>query len=38
LGYGVAMSQYTRTPAFTGYLAEAQSNAITKMLQRRVWG
>ena len=38
LGYGVAMSQYTRTPAFSGYLAEAQSNAITKMLQRRVWG
>jgi len=38
LGYGVAMSQYTRTPAFTGYVAEAQSNAITKMLQRRVWG
>jgi hypothetical protein len=38
LSYGVAMSQFTRTPAFTGYLAEAQANAITKMLQRRVWG
>jgi len=32
------MAQYTRTPAFTGYLAEAQANAIAKMLQRRVWG
>ncbi|MFE3105608.1 linalool dehydratase/isomerase domain-containing protein [Nocardia tengchongensis] len=29
---------YTRTPAFTGYLAEAQRNAIEKMLDRRVWG
>jgi hypothetical protein len=38
LSYGVAMSQFTRTPAFTGYLAEAQANAIAKMLQRRVWG
>jgi Linalool dehydratase/isomerase len=38
LSYGVAMSQFTRTPAFTGYVAEAQANAITKMLQRRVWG
>lgn len=32
------MSQYTRTPAFTGYLAEAQRNAITKMCDKRVWG
>ncbi len=37
LQYAVAMSQYTRTPAFTGYLAEAQRNAIEKMLQPRVW-
>ncbi len=38
LGYALATSQYTRTPAFTGYLAEAQRNAITKMLDKRVWG
>lgn len=36
--YALAMSQYTRTPAFGGYLAEAQRNGITKMLDRRVWG
>ncbi|MGW5112733.1 linalool dehydratase/isomerase domain-containing protein [Nocardia sp. NPDC004123] len=38
LGYALATAQYTRTPAFTGYLAEAQRNAIVKMLDRRVWG
>ncbi|MCD2189826.1 linalool dehydratase/isomerase domain-containing protein [Actinomycetospora soli] len=38
LGDGIAMSQYTRTPAFSGYVAEAQRNAIEKMLLRRVWG
>lgn len=38
LGTGLGMSQYTRTPAFSGYLAEAQRNAIEKMLDRRVWG
>ncbi|TXL57584.1 linalool dehydratase/isomerase domain-containing protein [Aeromicrobium terrae] len=38
LSYGLSMAQYTRTPAFTGYLAEAQRNAIEKMLQRKVWG
>ena len=37
LGYALATSQYTRTPAFTGYLAEAQRNAIAKMLDKRVW-
>ncbi|GLZ55341.1 hypothetical protein [Actinomycetospora sp. NBRC 106378] len=35
---GVAMSQFTRTPAFSGYVAEAQRNAIEKVLQRKVWG
>jgi hypothetical protein len=35
---GLAMGQYTRTPAFTGYVAEAQRNAIEKILQKRVWG
>ncbi|HSV39978.1 MAG TPA: hypothetical protein VLI04_14565 [Nocardioidaceae bacterium] len=38
LSYSLSMSQFTRTPAFTGYLAEAQRNAIEKMLQREVWG
>lgn len=38
LSYSLSMSQFTRTPAFTGYLAEAQRNAIEKMLDRRVWG
>jgi hypothetical protein len=37
LSYGLSMSQFTRTPAFSGYLAEAQRNAIEKMLDRRVW-
>lgn len=35
--YAAAMAQYTRTPAFTGYLAQAQRNAIEKMLQPLVW-
>lgn len=38
LSYGLSMSQFTRTPAFRGYLAEAQRNTIEKMLQRRAWG
>ena len=37
LGYSLSMSQFTRTPAFTGYLAAAQRNSIEKMLDRRVW-
>jgi hypothetical protein len=37
ISYALAMAQYTRTPAFTGYLAEAQRNTIDKMLDRRVW-
>lgn len=36
--YALAMSQYTRTPAFTGYLQEAQQNCIRKMCDKRVWG
>jgi hypothetical protein len=36
--YALAMAQYTRTPAFTGYLAEAQANLIEKMCDKRVWG
>lgn len=38
IAYALAMAQYTRTPAFTGYLAEAQRNAIRKMCDKRVWG
>lgn len=38
LSYGLSMSQFTRTPAFSGYLAEAQRSSIEKMLQRKVWG
>ncbi len=38
LSYSLSMAQFTRTPAFTGYLAEAQRNAIDKMQQRKVWG
>ncbi|MGQ0843508.1 MAG: linalool dehydratase/isomerase domain-containing protein [Sporichthyaceae bacterium] len=37
IGYGLSMAQYTRTPAFTGYLGEAQRNLIEKMLQPEVW-
>ena len=38
LSYSLSMSQFTRTPAFAGYLREAQRNAIDKLLDRRVWG
>lgn len=38
LGYTLAMAQFTRTPAFTGYQVEAQRNLITKMCDKRVWG
>lgn len=37
LGYALSTAQFTRTPAFTGYLAEAQRNAIHKVLDKRVW-
>ena len=37
-GYALAMAQYTRTPAFAGYHAEAQGNLIRKMCDKRVWG
>ncbi|MEX2555390.1 MAG: hypothetical protein WEB06_07155 [Actinomycetota bacterium] len=36
-GWGLALGQYTRTPAFTGYVAEAQRRLIEKMSDRRVW-
>ncbi|AZG46547.1 linalool dehydratase/isomerase domain-containing protein [Gordonia insulae] len=38
VGYALSMAQYTRTPAFTGYLAEAQANMIRKMCDKKVWG
>lgn len=37
IGYGLSMAQYRRTPAFTGYLGEAQRNLIEKMLAPEVW-
>jgi hypothetical protein len=37
LQYALAMAQYTRTPAFHGYLSEAQRNLIEKMTIRSVW-
>jgi hypothetical protein len=37
LHYALAMAQYTRTPAFHGYLSEAQRNLIEKMTVRSVW-
>lgn len=38
LGYALSMYRYTATPAFSGYLAEAQERAILKMGDKRVWG
>jgi linalool dehydratase/isomerase-like protein len=37
IAFALAMAQYTRTPAFSGYLAEAQRSLIDKMLDRQVW-
>lgn len=36
--YALCAAQATRTPAFTGYLAEAERNAIVKITDRRIWG
>lgn len=36
--YALGMAQYRYTPAFTGYLTEAQANAIEKMRDKKVWG
>lgn len=36
--YALAMAQYNYTPAFNGYLTEAQANTIEKMRNKRVWG
>ncbi|MEX2555394.1 MAG: hypothetical protein WEB06_07175 [Actinomycetota bacterium] len=35
--YALALAQYTRTPAFHGYLSEANRRLIAKMQDRRVW-
>ncbi|MGH2796058.1 MAG: hypothetical protein ACRDKG_17340 [Actinomycetota bacterium] len=35
--YALALAQYTRTPAFHGYLSEAQRRLIAKMQDLRVW-
>lgn len=36
--YALAMAQYNYTPAFAGYLTEAQANTIEKMRDKKVWG
>ncbi|WP_124706795.1 linalool dehydratase/isomerase domain-containing protein [Gordonia insulae] len=38
LAYALSMYRYSATPAFSGYLAEAQERAILKMGNKRVWG
>ncbi|MFD9550838.1 hypothetical protein ACFWBG_25905 [Nocardia salmonicida] len=38
LGYALSMYRYTHTPAFSGYLDEAQQKAIVKMGNKQVWG
>lgn len=38
LSWALAIAQYTRTPAFTGYLTEAHGNTIAKMRDRCTWG
>jgi hypothetical protein len=37
MAWYLAVSRLTRTPSFTGYVAEAQKNAVDKMLDLRVW-
>jgi hypothetical protein len=37
LSYALAHLQYCRTPAFQGYMQEAQRNLIKKLLVKRVW-
>jgi hypothetical protein len=37
LSYALAHLQYCRTPAFQGYMQEAQRNLIKKLLIKRVW-
>ncbi|MET8779138.1 hypothetical protein ABZV58_29405 [Nocardia sp. NPDC004654] len=38
LSWALSLAQATRTPAFTGYLADAQRAAILKMCDKKVWG
>jgi hypothetical protein len=38
LQWALAIGQYTRTPAFSGYLAEGQRRLIERMRDRRIWG
>jgi hypothetical protein len=37
LQWSLALAQYCHTPAFQGYVAEAQRNLILKAIDRRVW-
>lgn len=34
----LALQQYTRVPAFKGYLEDAQRQLITRYLEKKVWG
>jgi hypothetical protein len=36
-GWALALARYTTTPAFSGYVEEAQRNSIEKMLHPKVW-
>jgi len=37
LQYGVGLANHSATPAFTGYLAQAQRSYLTRMTDKRVW-
>ncbi len=37
LAYGLALNQARYTPAFAGYVSEAQQNLLRKVMQARVW-
>ncbi len=38
LQWALAIGQFTRTPAFSGYVAEGQRRLIERMRDRRIWG
>jgi hypothetical protein len=38
LQWALAIGQYTRTPSFSGYVAEGQRRLIERMRDRRIWG
>lgn len=38
LQWALAIGQFSRTPAFSGYVAEGQRRLIERMRDRRIWG